>query len=620
MKLYQFFLLFSCFVFCSPKLVNGQSYQLDSASATYRQFFFRGTHNSYSGNLDGMRREGIKTQLDSGLRFFEFDLFPYYTERLLQQPLTTTKEQWIVMEKSRAPYLLSYDDLVGSLKLFRLEKAQTLGPTENAALLLSSGKRCFLGLTVDTLSLLFSHHPNSGKLDIIRVEDSTLLPLAALRLQPGNLDLSAFTWNGDLFLGIQDLDNKHFSIKRLGLTDAASVILGETTMSLTSIPKDENLLPFVQNDRLYLLHHRADSTAVLGVTPLNTSGAAWSCNRKISIDTGMPKGKLQISYTPGGALFLNLLSGDTSLSARQLLIDNGEPQLPHAYSLSTNLTGYAYTSVFPAIDGCYLLSEGDDELQVMAVHRGTLTLGHDAPGDEVDLSVDNPQSIFLSDWLAYMADWSNKHPDHEPLFIMTELKDYREWLAGAEWQEIIGLMQQHFGSRLRYHYSRGFHTEPMVDKAKIVDGATRYFTDENGKKEGGLLGKVVLYIQPNISILDENQSNKGRTFSGHNSLLQAHFLQLRRYREDNKLISPDWRSPERYGSDIGAFIRKHDRSYTCRIFHMQSHKGNEQYEGIRCAEVMFAVSDRPYDPGPFAAFVAEQRLRNNMQKPAGCND
>jgi|GEM_PF-3782216 len=91
----------------------------------------------------------------------------------------------------------------------------------------------------------------------------------------------------------------------------------------------------------------------------------------------------------------------------------------------------------------------------------------------------------------------------------------------------------------------------MVDKAKIIDGATPYFFGKDGDKEGGLLGKVILYIQPNLAIMDKQE---GQTPS-------TRLLQLRRYREGNKLVSPDWGSPERYGGNIGAFIRQYHKSY-----------------------------------------------------------
>src|SRR5690606_10905761 len=115
--------------------------------------------------------------------------------------------------------------------------------------------------------------------------------------------------------------------------------------------------------------------------------------------------------------------------------------------------------------------------------------------------------------ISFMAQWSEDNPDHEPLFIMTELKDYRQWLADSKWRDIIRLMQEKFGDRLRFHSSSGFHNEALVDPDKIVDGRTLYFMDENGSKAGGLFGKVILYIQPNINITKSEHTNNFQPFA-----------------------------------------------------------------------------------------------------------
>ena len=88
---------------------------------------------------------------------------------------------------------------------------------------------------------------------------------------------------------------------------------------------------------------------------------------------------------------------------------------------------------------------------------------------------------------------------------------------------------------------------------------------------------------------------------------------------NNKLVSPDWRKPGNYGNDVGRFIDAKDDSYISRIFHMQSSAGNSQYANIRCTDVMFAVSDRPFDSGPYANYVKEQKAKNSMQPLVGCS-
>eukprot|EP00965_Chrysotila_dentata_P081940 2704103-Pleurochrysis_carterae.AAC.1 len=49
-------------------------------------------------------------------------------------------------------------------------------------------------------------------------------------------------------------------------------------------------------------------------------------------------------------------------------------------------------------------------------------IGHDAPGDELDLDHGNPQTYCLENWLQIIAEWSKTH-EHNPLTVMVDLKD-----------------------------------------------------------------------------------------------------------------------------------------------------------------------------------------------------
>ncbi|MEU5866602.1 MULTISPECIES: PI-PLC domain-containing protein [unclassified Nonomuraea] len=50
------------------------------------------------------------------------------------------------------------------------------------------------------------------------------------------------------------------------------------------------------------------------------------------------------------------------------------------------------------------------------------SVGHDAPGDEVD-HAGNPASNLLGDWLAVIGDWSAAHPAAAPVVVALDLKD-----------------------------------------------------------------------------------------------------------------------------------------------------------------------------------------------------
>lgn len=51
------------------------------------------------------------------------------------------------------------------------------------------------------------------------------------------------------------------------------------------------------------------------------------------------------------------------------------------------------------------------------------SVGHDAPGNQVDHTGGNPASNRLRDWLDVIASWSAANPDHAPLVVMLDIKD-----------------------------------------------------------------------------------------------------------------------------------------------------------------------------------------------------
>jgi len=417
-------------------------------------------------------------------------------------------------------------------------------------------------------------------------------------------------------MGAHAKDDHTYNIFKVSF-DEGGVSIGEPIYEIGSISSGETLYPFEQDNMLYIFRHNVNTVTNFSVESVDTSENIWSKSGSANGTSDLLKGTVKAVQTDG-KLFVNAYAANGDVMGSQLIIDSGTPILAYEYNNEDDMLSGADVGVYPSKDGYFLLLDKGLSVQLSTIDIGALTLGHDAPGDEVDLTVDNPQSIFLADWIEYIAEWSNAHPDHEPLFIMTELKEYKQWLADAKWQNIIKLMQDKFGDKLRYHSSSGFRNEPLVDNDKIVDGKTLYFMDEKGSKEGGLLGKVILYIQPNNKITKSEYTNDFEPFKTSEGKLQENFLQLKRYRENNKLVSPDWRHPNRYGNDIGAYIDAKDDSYISRIFHMESVDGNGQYDNIHCTDVMFGVSDRPYE-GLYTGYAEGQRVKNKLEKVVGCD-
>lgn len=588
----------------------------DSTNAIYRQFFFRGTHNSYSGNLGGMKREGIVTQLERGLRFFEFDLFSFHTQIALQTEWTEEVDVFSVFDYEGYSYVLSYSELGEELKVYRLSNGELEMVYRKSGAPLEKVKKQYHILSYRNTPYLVDYEPGNGMLTIHRFNGTSLFPVDTFSIGAIDAELSTFIFNNKAYLGIYGIDLGSYKIREI-LFAGDRIALGEMHLEINSVPSNEVLYPFEQNNRLYIFRHNINTVTNFRVTSVDVGTMPWTIKDSRTGTSDLLMGTVQATQF-NGKFLVNSYAANGTVLGSQLIIDKEIPNLVNEYNLTMDIMSGAKVSLFPSDKGCYMFLQKKLKVQLSSIAMGTLTLGHDAPGDEVDLSVDNPPSVFLKDWLETLALWSSENPNHEPLFIMTELKEYEQWIADSKWQKIIELMQSKFRNKLRYHSSSGFHMESIVDQNRIVDGKTLYFMDENGSKEGGLLGKVVLYIQPNNNITRSTSTNNFEPFATKDGLLQENFLQLKRYRENNKLVSPDWRYPSKYGNDVGAYINAKDNSYISRIFHMENSGGDGQYDNIQCVDVMFAVSDRPFE-GLYTEYADQQQVKNELQCVSGCD-
>ncbi|MCK0159061.1 hypothetical protein [Allomuricauda sp. F6463D] len=588
----------------------------DSTTAIYRHFFFRGTHNSYSGNQGGMKREGLTTQLESGLRFFEFDLFSFYTEEELQTNWTEDVDYLSSFHYVDKNYLFSYSSMDGLFKIYEVVDGEQELRYDNSADPWTEEHREFNVLNYQSEQYVLDYVPTSGTLTVHNYNGTVLNFIGSKDTGVVDARLSSFIFEEKAFITLYSSDTGVYEIKEI-IFDNSEITLGTTLYKVESVPAGESFYPFEQDNTLYIFRHNVNTVTNYRVETIDVNGTLWSLNTSKTNSSDLLKGNVK-AVRSNGKVYVNSYTANGEVIGSQLIIDDGVPILVYEYNNEKDVLVSAEVKLTPTQRGYNLLLQKGSAVQLSTIHIGDLVLGHDAPGDEVDLTVDNPSSIMLSDWIDYMEQWSEDHPNHEPLFIMTELKEYEQWLADAKWHDIIELMQNKFGDKLRYHSSSGFYTESIVDQNKIVDGKTLYFMDENGSKEGGMRGKVVLYIQPNNNITKSEHTNNFKPFGTSSGILQENFLQLRRYRENNKLVSPDWRKPNNYGNDIGAYIDARDDSYISRIFHMQSSEGDGQYDNIRCTDVMFAVSDKPYE-GLYVDYAQEQEVKNDLESVVGCD-
>ncbi|ALJ04747.1 hypothetical protein APS56_06230 [Pseudalgibacter alginicilyticus] len=585
----------------------------DSAKAIYRQFAFSGTHNSYSGNLNGMNREGIKTQLENGFRFLEFDLFTYLTKNIINTTWQEDVDEFLVIDAPELKSLLTYSETTGVLKVYNV----TAGASELIYdTIISNGNREFSVLNYQDNIYVFDYHLDSEKLTIYNFDANNLSSIHSESID-GATRLDPFIYNNNVYLAKHNLDQSAYEIQSISLTDN-SATLNAVVYTINSVSLKENFTPFQQDNSLHIFKHNVDYVTSFTVETIDTSADLWSKASSFTSNSSLLSGTVT-AINSNGKLFINAYAAGGSSVGSQLVIDQGKPNIVNEYINEIDLLPGAQANVFPFTNGYYLLLKKESHVQLSSIDIGVLTLGHDEPGDEVDLTVDNPSSLLLSDWVTYISNWSNSNPNHEPLFIMTELKNYEQWMVGAKWENIIKLMQENFGDKLRYHDSDGSQNESIIDQTKIVNGKTLYFMDENGSKEGGLLGKVVLYIEPNNNITKSDYTNDYFPFNTTDGRLQDNFVQLKRYRINNKLVTSDWRYPSNYGNDVGTYIESKDNSYISRIFHMESASGDSQYDNIHCANVMFALSDSPYNNGLYQAYIQEQKKKNELIILDGCN-
>lgn len=593
-----------------------ESVEQDSTTAIYRQFFFRGTHNSYSGNLGGMKREGLATQLEKGLRFFEFDLFSFYTEEELRTDWTEEVNNLSLFQYMDKSYLFSYSSVGGLLKIYEVVNGEQELRYDNGTNPWTEENREFNVLNYQGEQYVFDYVLTSGDLTVSNFDGTVLSELGSKNAGVVNARLSSFVFDEKAFITLYSDDMGTYEIMEV-IFDNDDIVLGPTLYKVESVPSGESFYPFEQDNRLYIFRHNVNTVVNFRVESIEVEETSWSLENSKMGSSDLLKGDVWMVKS-NGKTYVNSYTSSGNVIGSQLIMDEGIPVLVYEYYNEMDVLVGAEAKLNSMDTGYNLLLKKGNAVQLLAIHIGELVLGHDDPGDEVDLTVDNPSSILLEDWIDYIVQWSDNNANHEPLFIMTELKEYEQWLADAKWQYIIELMQTKFGDRLRYHSSSGFHNEGIVDQEKIVDGKTLYFMGDNGSKEEGLLGKVVLYIQPNNNITKSEYTNNFQPFESASGVLQENFMQLKRYREDNKLVSPDWRNPDNYGNDVGAYIDAKDDSYISRIFHMESSDGDGQYDNIRCTNVMFAVSDRPYE-GLYVDYAEEQEVRNDLEKVVGCD-
>ncbi|MFF4190075.1 hypothetical protein [Nonomuraea sp. NPDC001831] len=131
----------------------------------------------------------------------------------------------------------------------------------------------------------------------------------------------------------------------------------------------------------------------------------------------MPRSRAVLSALAAAASVL--AAGGSAEAAADVPLPSAVFRATHN-SYSGNLAG-ARNSIAYQLDHGVRFVELDVHDNGYATARD-YSVGHDAPGDEVD-HAGNPASNLLRDWLAVIAGWSAAHPTAAPIVVALDLKD-----------------------------------------------------------------------------------------------------------------------------------------------------------------------------------------------------
>ena len=305
-----------------PPKDNGSKISQDSAKAIYRQFFFWGTHNTYSGNLDGMKREGIKTQLESGCCFYEFDLFSYYTQTLLSKTWLENVDNFEVFDYSNKTYLLSYSKSDTLLKAYLITALNSTFVCETTKEFSGPGQISLETLSFDNELFVLLYRPD-GNLTVYLFKDNSFTSIFTGDIGVTESKLSPFSYNGKAYLGVSNPVDSKYNIYKLIVSDTGFSV-GDAVLQLSQVNPDEILAPFEQNNTMHIFRHNVNSVTSIKVETLITSGEKWLTEASISAYSDLLKGAISVS-SKNGKLFINSYTTNGLDTGTQLVMDNGRP-------------------------------------------------------------------------------------------------------------------------------------------------------------------------------------------------------------------------------------------------------------------------------------------------------
>ena len=111
-----------------------------------------------------MKREGIETQLEAGLRFFEFDLFSFHTQKELQATWTEDVDAFSVFDSMGDTYMLTYMNATGKTTVYKVLDGETEISSEKTEVKWEGVERKFSIVSRSTGEYIFNYAPGNGDL------------------------------------------------------------------------------------------------------------------------------------------------------------------------------------------------------------------------------------------------------------------------------------------------------------------------------------------------------------------------------------------------------------------------------------------------------------------------
>lgn len=506
----------------------------------YGDYSFAGTHNSYSGDERGT----VADQLNAGLSFVEFDLWPIHSDNAYKSNWDANERVLTSFEWQGDTYLVNYESEDGQVSIdqFTGDDIDNVFQTN-----WSAKERVLTTLQLGSAaSYIVNYRPDNGKVSIDKYSADGLANVYQTSWSAKDRVFISFHTSTAAYLVNYRADNGQISIDEFTGSSLSNVY------SSSWSAKERVLTSFEWGGVLYLVNYSSESGQISidkfdGSSLTNQYQTEWDAeDREISAFVLDSIPYLFNYKKSGGELAINGFDG-------------GDLYVVYAQDWANG------SRVFTTCDysgSPYLVNYKSDNGQIsIDQYKTEFVLGHDYPGDEVATGDGNPESALLEDWVDIIAEKMNASDYHGyPIVLMLELKKYKPWIQNDLWDIMLQEVEDVLSDG-NYCY---------MGSAAKPNGVGRNTPLDSVKN------KVIIYLEPNSDVDDSGTS-------------------LESFRDDRLYHSYDWSD---YDNKVDELIEKiedkADDGVLVRVFELQE---NTSYGDLSTMGDLlnYAVSDDPYD-------------------------